>query len=159
MDNLSKISAAIILILCIMAGALALDTHAEDFEQAPQQEETTADAETVIDTSGSVQVADPALYAKLDKMQETLDKLSDALTVQADAEEVEQSADSAPDYSAQLSTIDSRLEILTEKATAETAETDAFTKPFDEYSVSEVLLLVLAAVAVGAVLIGFVRRL
>ena len=65
----------------------------------------------------------------------------------------------APDYTAQLSDISAQLVQLNSAATAETAEPDAFTKPFEEYSVTEVLLLVLAAVAVGAIIIGFVRRL
>ena len=42
-------------------------------------------------------------------------------------------------------------------ATAETAQPAAFEKPFTDYSVEEVLLLVLAAVVVGAILVGLVR--
>ena len=42
-------------------------------------------------------------------------------------------------------------------ATAETARPAAFEKAFSDYSVSEVLLLVLAAVVVGAIVIGLIR--
>ena len=42
-------------------------------------------------------------------------------------------------------------------ATAETAQPAAFEKHFADYSVSEVLLLVLAAVVVAAIVVGLVR--
>ena len=49
------------------------------------------------------------------------------------------------------------LRTAAEMATAETAQPAAFEKPFADYSVEEVLLLVLAAVVVGAIVVGFVR--
>lgn len=64
------------------------------------------------------------------------------------------------DYTAQLETISGQLVDLrtaAEMATAETAQPAAFEKPFADYSVEEVLLLVLAAVVVGAIVVGLVR--
>ena len=58
-----------------------------------------------------------------------------------------------PDYTAQLSGISSQLEILSQQATAETAEPSAFEKPFEDYSTSEGLSLVLA---VAFILVLFV---
>ena len=84
MDNFSKTCAAIILLLSLAAGAVALDAKAEDYtpDEAAQEEQEQAPS---IDTSSYVQVADPALYAKLDTLQESIDRLADALTP-ADAE-------------------------------------------------------------------------
>ena len=47
--------------------------------------------------------------------------------------------DPAPDYTAQILGISNQLEILTQQATAETAEPSAFVKPFEEYSTIEVI--------------------
>ena len=88
-------------------------------------------------------------------MQESIDALTAAL-VPSDAleESAEESPtqDTVPDYTAQLSGISSQLEILTQQATAETAEPSAFEKPFDDYSTSEVLTL---ATAVFVLLLFF----
>ena len=75
MDNFSKTCAAIILLLSLAAGAVALDAKAEDYtpEETAQEEQEQAPN---IDTSGYVQVADPALYAKLDTLQESIDRLA-----------------------------------------------------------------------------------
>lgn len=160
MDNFSKVCAAILLLLCLSAGAVALDAKAEDYIEEPAQQEEQAPA---IDTSSYVQVADPALYAKLDTLQETLNQLVDALTpaeAAEDAETEDAAVDPTPDYTAQLSTISAQLgdlQAAAEMETAETAQPAAFEKPFSEYSVEEVLLLVLAAVVVGAVVLGLVR--
>lgn len=163
MDNFSKVCAAILLLLCLAAGALALDAKAEDYSEEPAQQEEQQDSAPSIDTSSYVQVADPALYAKLDTLQDTLDKLVDALApadADADADTEDSAVDPAPDYTAQLSTISAQLgdlQAAAEMETAETAQPAAFEKPFSEYSVEEVLLLVLAAVVVGAIVLGLVR--
>ena len=56
MDNFSKTCAAIILLLSLAAGAVALDARAEDYtpEETAQEEQEQAPS---IDTSGYVQVA------------------------------------------------------------------------------------------------------
>ena len=159
MDNFSKTCAAIILLLSLAAGAVALDAKAEDYtpEETAQEEQEQAPN---IDTSGYVQVADPALYAKLDTLQESLNTLIDIMTPAETGTEDAQSGEPAQDYTAQLDTISGQLVDLrtaAEMATAETAQPAAFEKPFADYSVSEVLLLVLAAVVVGAIVIGLVR--
>ena len=159
MDNFSKTCAAIILLLSLAAGAVVLDAKAEDYtpDEAAQEEQEQAPS---IDTSGYVQVADPALYAKLDTLQESLNTLIDIMTPAETGTEDAQSGESAQDYTAQLETISGQLVDLrtaAEMATAETAQPVAFEKPFADYSVSEVLLLVLAAVVVGAIVIGLVR--
>ena len=142
MDNFSKTCAAIILLLSLVAGAVALDAKAEDYtpDEAAQEEQEQAPN---IDTSGYVQVADPALYAKLDTLQESIDRLADALTP-ADAAETDAEAPTeeqpAPDYTAQLSGISAQLADMARQATAETAEdADPFQKPFEEYTTGETL--------------------
>ena len=141
MDNFSKTCAAIILLLSLAAGAVALDAKAEDYtpDEAAQEEQEQAPS---IDTSSYVQVADPALYAKLDTLQESIDRLADALTP-ADAEtdaEAPTEEQPAPDYTAQLSGISAQLADMAQQATAETAEdADPFQKPFEEYTTGETL--------------------
>lgn len=146
MDNFSKTCAAIILLLSLAAGAVALDARAEDYiPEEPQQEEQQEQVPSV-DTSSYVQVADPALYAKLDTLQESIDKLVDALTPAEDAEadtEAPAEATPAPDYTAQLSTISTQLADMAQQATAETAQdADPFQKPFEDYSTGETLALI-----------------
>lgn len=142
MDNFSKTCAAIILLLSLAAGAVALDARAEDYtpEETAQEEQEQAPS---IDTSGYVQVADPALYAKLDTLQESIDRLADALTPADDAEassETSTAEQPAPDYTAQLSGISAQLADMAQQATAETAEdADPFQKPFEEYTTGETL--------------------
>ena len=144
MDNFSKTCAAIILLLSLAAGAVALDARAEDYtpDEAAQEEPEQAPS---IDTSGYVQVADPALYAKLDTLQESIDRLADVLTP-ADAEtdaEASTEEQPAPDYTAQLSGISAQLADMAQQATAETAEdADPFQKPFEEYTTGETLALI-----------------
>ena len=138
MDNFSKTCAAIILLLSLAAGAVALDAKAEDYtpEETAQEEQAPS-----IDTSGYVQVADPALYAKLDTLQESIDRLADTLTpADAEAPTEEQPA---PDYTAQLSGISAQLADMAQQATAETAEdADPFQKPFEDYTTGETLALI-----------------
>ena len=142
MDNFSKTCAAIILLLSLAAGAVALDARAEDYtpEETAQEEQEQAPS---IDTSGYVQVADPALYAKLDTLQESIDRLADALTPADDAEtdaEASTEEQPAPDYTAQLSGISAQLADMAQQATAETAEdADPFQKPFEDYTTGETL--------------------
>ena len=142
MDNFSKTCAAIILLLSLAAGAVALDAKAEDYtpEETAQEEQEQAPS---IDPSSYVQVADPALYAKLDTLQESIDRLADAMTP-ADAAETDAEAPTeeqpAPDYTAQLSGISAQLADMAQQATAETAEdADPFQKPFEEYTTGETL--------------------
>ena len=141
-DNFSKTCAAIILLLSLAAGAVALDARAEDYtpEETAQEEQEHAPS---IDTSGYVQVADPALYAKLDTLQESIDRLADALTPADDVEtdaEAPTEEQPAPDYTAQLSGISAQLADMAQQATAETAEdADPFQKPFEDYTTGETL--------------------
>ena len=145
MDNFSKTCAAIILLLSLAAGAVALDAKAEDYtpEETAQEEQEQAPS---IDTSGYVQVADPALYAKLDNLQESIDRLADALTPAEDTEtdsETSTEEQPAPDYTAQLSGISAQLADMARQATAETAEdADPFQNPFEEYTTGETLALI-----------------
>lgn len=164
-DNFSKACGAIILLLLLLSATFALDTHAEEYTPPAEVAEQTGDAQEetheVIQVQG-VQTYDPQLYEKLDALQESVNTLVEVLTPAkdvADAPEV-QAADPAQDYTAQLNTISNQLVDLrtaAEMATAETAQPAAFEKPFADYSVTEVLLLVLAAVVVGAIVIGLVR--
>ncbi len=145
MDNFSKTCAAIILLLSLAAGAVALDARAEDYtpDEPAQEEQEQAPS---IDTSSYVQVADPALYAKLDNLQESIDRLADALTPTEDAEtdtDAPTEEQPVPDYTAQLSGISAQLADMAQQATAETAEdADPFQKPFEDYTTGETLALI-----------------
>ncbi len=106
-----------------------------------------------------VQTYDPTLYEKLDTLQESINTLIDIVTP-AETGNIHSLVNwrritrpSWQSISGQL--VD--LRTAAEMATAETAEPAAFDKSFADYSVSEVLFLVLAAVVVGAIVIGLVR--
>ena len=139
------ISYAIVTItLLVMGFGLMQQVHAEDYapEETAQEEQEQAPS---IDTSGYVQVADPALYAKLDTLQESIDRLADVLTPPDAETDAEASTEEqpAPDYTAQLSGISAQLADMAQQATAETAEdADPFQKPFEDYTTGETLALI-----------------
>lgn len=158
-DNFNKFCLAVIALLLLLSLFFTIRASAEEYEQPSEQTETTTDENTdetheVVQVSG-VQVNDPTLYEKLDKMQESIDALTAAVAPSDGSngagDEVP-AQDSALDYTAQISGISNQLEILTQQATAETAEPSAFEKPFDDYSTSEVLTL---ATAVFVLLLFF----
>lgn len=169
MDNFNKICAVILLLLISLSTIFTIRASAEEYTAPDTAAETSSDSaqadpdEThdVIQVQG-VQTYDPQLYERLDKMQESIDALTAALAPAEDAQSADEEVSvqtPAPDYTAQLSAISEQLVDLRNAATAETAEPAAFDKPFQDYSVTEVLLLLLAAAVVGAIVIGFVRRL
>lgn len=157
-DNFNKFCGVLILLLLGLSTLFTLRASAEEYTPpAEDSTQTVTDSEEtheVVQVQG-VQTYDPTLYEKLDTLQESLNTLID---IMAPAET--ESGEPAQDYTAQLETISGQLVDLrtaAEMATAETAQPAAFEKPFVDYSVSEVLLLVLAAVVVGAIVIGLVR--
>ena len=163
-DNFSKACGAVILLLLLLSVAFTLDAHAEDYtpptEDSTQTETPEEETHEVIQVQG-VQTYDPQLYEKLDTLQESINTLVDVLTPAEDAADVPdtQTAEPAQDYTAQLDTISNQLVDLrtaAEMATAETAQPAAFEKSFSDYSVSEVLLLVLAVVVVATIVVGLV---
>lgn len=105
-------------------------------------EEPPADAAPPVDSS-AVTVTAPELAAKLDALQTTLDEIAAALALAEDEQPpIEQPP--APDYTNQLSSIEttlSKIQTAAEQATAETAQPLAFDKPFNEYTPTEGLLL------------------
>lgn len=145
-DNFNKLCLAIIAVLLLLSLFFTIRASAEEYEQPSEQAETTTEdtadeTHEVVQVSG-VQVNDPTLYEKLDKMQESIDALTAALAPSDASEESAEelpAQDPAPDYTAQLSGISSQLEILSQQATAETAEPAAFEKPFKEYSTIEAI--------------------
>ena len=161
-DNFSKACGAVILLLLLLSAAFTLDAYAEDYTPPAEATETTEEeTHEVIQVQG-VQTYDPQLYEKLDTLQESINTLVDILTPAEDAADVPDTLTAEPtqDYTAQLDTISNQLVDLrtaAEMATAETAQPAAFEKAFSDYSISEVLLLVLAAVVVAAIVIGLVR--
>ena len=153
MQKIISYTLAIITLLIIGFG-LMQQVRAEEYIEDTQQEEQQEQAPS-IDTSSYVQVADPALYAKLDTLQESVDKLVEALTPTDDAEadtEAPVEEQPVPDYTAQLSGISAQLADMAQQATAETAEPAAFDKSFADYSVSESILL---GVLIGVALLAF----
>ena len=161
-DNFNKFCGVLILLLLGLSTLFTLRASAEDYTPPADVAETTEEeTHEVIQVQG-VQTYDPQLYEKLDTLQESINTLVDVLTPAEDAADVfdTQTAEPAQDYTAQLDTISEQLVDLrtaAEMATAETAQPAAFEKAFSDYSVSEVLLLVLAAVVVGAIVVGLVR--
>lgn len=161
-DNFNKFCGVLILLLLGLSTLFTLRASAEDYTPPADAVETTEEeTHEVIQVQG-VQTYDPQLYEKLDTLQESINTLVDVLTPAEDAADVSdtQTAEPAQDYTAQLDTISEQLVDLrtaAEMATAETAQPAAFEKAFSDYSVSEVLLLVLAAVVVGAIVVGLVR--
>lgn len=148
-DNFNKFCLAIIALLLLLSLFFSIRASAEEYEPPADQPETTTESteETheVTQVTG-VQVNDPTLYEKLDKMQESIDALTAALAPSADAEVPAESL--APDYSAQLDGISAQLVQLNAAATAETAEPSAFEKPFEDYTTTETLALVAVAALV-----------
>lgn len=158
MDNFNKVCGAVILLLVLLSAVFTLNTHAEGYTP-PAEESAQEEPHETVQVQG-VQTYDPTLYEKLDTLQESLNTLIDLMTPAETGTEDAQSGELVQDYTAQLETISGQLVDLrtaAEMATAETAQPAAFEKPFADYSVEEVLLLVLAAVVVGAIVVGFVR--
>ena len=164
-DNFNKFCLAVIALLVLLSLFFTIRASAEDYtdpaaavessEGSAQADSDTAEERPVTQVQG-VQTYDPTLYDKLDKLQESIDALTAAVAPsdgsKGAGDEVP-AQDPAPDYTAQISGISSQLEILTHQATAETAEPSAFEKPFEDYSSSEGLSLVLA---VAFILVSFV---
>lgn len=160
-DNFNKFCLAVIALLVLLSLFFTIRASAEEYtapEDAAGSSQDPAAEEHLVTQVQGVQTYDPTLYDKLDKLQESVDALAAALAPSVEAESGAEE-NPAPDYTAQLSDISAQLVQLNSTATAETAETDAFSKPFEDYSVTEVLLLVLATIAVGAIIINFVYRL
>ena len=154
-DNFNKFCGVLILLLLGLSTLFTLRASAEEYTPpAEDSTQTVTDSEEtheVVQVQG-VQTYDPTLYEKLDTMQESLNTLIDIMTPAETGTEDAQSGELVQDYTAQLETISGQLVDLrtaAEMATAETAQPAAFEKPFADYSVSEVLLLVLA-VSAGA---------
>lgn len=82
-DNFNKFCLAVIALLLLLSLFFTIRASAEEYEQPSEQTETTTDETTdetheVVQVSG-VQVNDPTLYEKLDKMQESIDALTAAV--------------------------------------------------------------------------------
>lgn len=128
------------LFLVLLGTLVAFQTRAFADEAEPAEPAPVVDAVQVHDT-------------QLESIQATLDAILEQLTVEPSTDE--QTPDS-PDYTAQLSEIEntlSKVEQNTQPATPETAQS-AFEKPFAEYSVVEVLALLLV---VGVVAVMFLK--
>lgn len=158
-DNFNKFCLAVIALLVLLSLFFTIRASAEEYT-APEdaagslQDVPAAEEHPVTQVQG-VQTYDPTLYDKLDKLQESVDALTAAVAPPdgSNGANNEVSAqDPAPDYTAQISGISNQLEILTQQATAETAEPSAFEKPFEDYSTSEALIL---ATAVFVLLLFF----
>ncbi len=149
-----------IITLLIIGFGLMQQVRAEEYEEPMQQEEQQEQSPS-IDTSSYVQVADPALYAKLDTLQESVDKLVEALTPSEDAEadtEAPVEEQPTPDYTAQLSGISAQLADLAQQATAETANPAGFEKNFQVYTTEETLGLVAVLMLTFIVFFSLVKN-
>ena len=149
-----------IITLLIIGFGLMQQVRAEEYEEPMQQEEQQEQSPS-IDTSSYVQVADPALYAKLDTLQESVDKLVETLTPAEDAEtDTEEPVEEqpSPDYTAQLATISDQLSDLAQQATAETANPAGFEKNFQVYTTEETLGLVAVLMLTFIVFFSLVKN-
>ena len=158
-DNFNKFCLAVIALLVLLSLLFTIRASAEEYtapeDAAGSSQDVPAAEEHPVTQVQGVQTYDPTLYDKLDKLQESVDALTAAVTPSDGsngADDELPAQDPAPDYTAQISGISNQLEILTQQATAETAEPSAFEKPFDDYSTSEVLTL---ATAVFVLLLFF----
>jgi len=158
-DNFNKFCLAVIALLVLLSLLFTIRASAEEYtapeDAAGSSQDVPAAEEHPVTQVQGVQTYDPTLYDKLDKLQESVDALTAVVSSSdgsngADDEVLAQ--DPAPDYTAQISGISNQLEILTQQATAETAEPSAFEKPFEDYSTSEALIL---ATAVFVLLLFF----
>jgi hypothetical protein len=145
-DNFNKFCLAVIALLVLLSLLFTIRASAEEYtapeDAAGSSQDVPAAEEHPVTQVQGVQTYDPTLYDKLDKLQESVDALTAAVAPSdgsngADDEVLAQ--DPAPDYTAQISGISNQLEILTQQATAETAEPSAFVKPFEEYSTIEAI--------------------
>lgn len=158
-DNFNKFCLAVIALLVLLSLLFTIRASAEEYtapeDAAGSSQDVPAAEEHPVTQVQGVQTYDPTLYDKLDKLQESVDALTAAVAPSDGsngADDVVPAQEPAPDYTAQISGISNQLEILTQQATAETAEPSAFEKPFDDYSTSEVLTL---ATAVFVLLLFF----
>lgn len=158
-DNFNKFCLAVIALLVLLSMLFTIRASAEEYtapeDAAGSSQDVPAAEEHPVTQVQGVQTYDPTLYDKLDKLQESVDALTAAVAPSDDsngADDEVPAQDPAPDYTAQISGISNQLEILTQQATAETAEPSAFEKPFEDYSTSEALNL---ATAVFVLLLFF----
>lgn len=145
-DNFNKFCLAVIALLVLLSLLFTIRASAEEYtapeDAAGSSQDVPAVEEHPVTQVQGVQTYDPTLYDKLDKLQESVDALTAAVAPPdgSNGADNEVSAqDPIPDYTAQISGISNQLEILTQQATAETAEPSAFEKPFEEYSTIEVI--------------------
>ena len=158
-DNFNKFCLAVIALLVLLSLLFTIRASAEEYtapeDAAGSSQDVPAAEEHPVTQVQGIQTYDPTLYDKLDKLQESVDTLTAAVAPSDDSNGVDDEVpaqDPAPDYTAQISGISNQLEILTQQATAETAEPSAFEKPFEDYSTSEALNL---ATAVFVLLLFF----
>lgn len=158
-DNFNKFCLAVIALLVLLSLLFTIRASAEEYtapeDAAGSSQDVPAAEEHPVTQVQGVQTYDPTLYDKLDKLQESVDALTAAVASSDDSNGVDDEVsaqDPAPDYTTQISGISNQLEILTQQATAETAEPSAFEKPFKDYSTSEALTL---ATAVFVLLLFF----
>lgn len=151
-DNFNKFCLAVIALLVLLSLLFTIRASAEEYtapeDAAGSSQDVSAAEEHPVTQVQGVQTYDPTLYDKLDKLQESVDALTAAVAPSDGsngADDEVPAQDPAPDYTTQISGISNQLEILTQQATAETAEPSAFEKPFEDYSTTEVLILLLAA--------------
>jgi len=147
MEKTNSLGAAVLLVLLIF-GIFAMDAHAVSIPEPDKDPDSP---------STTVTVTAPDLSAKLDILQESLNAIVDLLTPSEDEPE----ATPAPDYTEQLSQIEttlSSIESTVIQSTVETAEPPVFEKPFDEYTTTETLLLILSGFALIAFFLYFVSK-
>lgn len=147
-DNFNKFCLAVIALLVLLSMLFTIRASAEEYtapeDAAGSSQDVPAAEEHPVTQVQGVQTYDPTLYDKLDKLQESVDALTAAVAPSDGsngADDEVPAQDPAPDYTTQISGISNQLEILTQQATAETAEPSAFEKPFEDYSTSEALNL------------------
>lgn len=131
---------ALLLLFGLFFGVFVVDAHAEE----PEENYTAPSS-----GDSAVTVTSPELNARLDAITGQLQTLIDLLTPVEDVP-AETPAPTADPYLEQLGSIEETLLQVADNTVPATPETalPAFEKPFEEYSVSETLLTVLACVLI-----------
>lgn len=139
---------AVVLLLLLFFGIFAVDAHAVSLPEPSKDPDPSPTSEPA---------ATPDVSAKLDSMLDSLNTIVDLLTPAEDEPETTP----APDYTEQFSQIEttlSSIESTVIQSTVETAEPPVFEKPFEDYTTTETLLLVLSAFALLAFFLYFVSK-
>ena len=150
------------LCLCMFCSfSVFADDSVDAADPAQAGSAASEEEHNVVQVSG-VQVNDPQLYEKIDKLQESIDALTDALTPAADGAEASADDAGGQDYTSQLSTISGQLVSLQDTVVMSTPESaeepNIWDKPFNDYTPLEGYALLTFVIILAACGLSIFRR-